>query len=268
MEELTEQLKSALFPKNLILCGYRGSVAQNTFVPNTDPNSIDDIDLMGVYLAPSRYYVGLGRGRKYRKAVERFIDCWDVVSYELKKYVNLLLKSNPNVLSLLWLENQFYLPIEDQLHKTWGEELVKNREAFVSKNAFASFTGYARGQLKRMTHLEKRGYMGDKRKKLVEKFGYDTKNASHLIRLLKMAVEYLDSGKLIVYRKDDAQTLIDIKVGGWALKDVQEEAEFWFAKVEEAYKKSPLPEHANIEKVEEIMMDIVLSHVHRESTKT
>lgn len=33
--------------------------------------------------------------------------------------------------------------------------------------------------------------MGEKRKQLVAKHGYDTKNASHLIRLLRMGMEFL-----------------------------------------------------------------------------
>ena len=254
-----------LFPDNLILCGYRGSFAQNTYIPSTDPNSIDDIDLMGVYLAPPEYYIGLGFSdnvdQRYNKAIEHFIDCWDAVSYELRKFMRLLLKSNPNVLSLLWIKDEFYFPIIPCPYKEFGKTLIKNRDIFVSKNAYEAFVGYADGQLKKMTHFKKEGYMGEKRKKLVEKYGFDVKNASHLIRLLKMGIEYLNEGKLNVFRTDDVDMLIDIKTGKWGLEKVKKEADILFEAAKDAYEKSPLPEEPDVEKAEELMMTIIKSYL-------
>ena len=168
MKNLTPEMKKELFPDNLILCGYRGSVAHNMYIPNTDPNSIDDIDLIGVYLAPLEYYIGLGLGKRYRKSIEKFVSKYDVVHYELRKFVNLLTKANPNVLSLLWVKDNHYIKRTD-----YGNLLIENRDLFVSKLAYKSFTGYAYAQLKRMEHAATNGYMGEKRKRLVKKFGYD-----------------------------------------------------------------------------------------------
>lgn len=36
-----EQMKE-LLPPNLILLGYRGSIAHGTYIPQSDPNSIND----------------------------------------------------------------------------------------------------------------------------------------------------------------------------------------------------------------------------------
>lgn len=166
---IMKNIPNEIFPDNLILCGYRGSISHNTYILPTEANSTDDIDLLGVYLAPVEYYIGLGKGKVYRKALERFIGQYDAVFYELKKIINMLLKSNPNVLSLLWLKNEHYIKISPA-----GQEPINNRDAFLSKkNVYNAFTGYAYGQLKRMTHFERKGYMGEKRKKLVEKYGYD-----------------------------------------------------------------------------------------------
>ena len=106
---LTPELSKELFPDNTIIEAYRGSIAHGMYIPNTDPNSIDDIDLMGVYMAPKEYYIGLGLERKHERAIECFKDKYDVVSYEFRKFVNLLLKSNPNVLGMLWLKSEHYL---------------------------------------------------------------------------------------------------------------------------------------------------------------
>lgn len=260
MKTPTNELKEKLFPKNLILCGYRGSYAQNTYIPNTDPDSIDDVDLMCVYIAPVRYYVGLGQGRVYTKAVERFIDEWDVVSYEVRKFFNLLLKANPNVLSLLWLKKEHYLPTKFQ---EYGELLIKNRDAFSSKLAYHTFTGYARAQAHKMEHHAFAGYMGAKRKKLVERHGYDTKNASHLIRLMTMAIDFLRTGVMEVYREKDAELFKDIKRGKYTLQAVKDMAYILFDEARQAKNLSPLPDKPNYLVAEDILMTIITDYLER-----
>jgi len=42
--------------------------------------------------------------------------------------------------------------------------------------------------------------MGKKRRELVMRVGYDSKNAAHLIRLLRMGIEFLTEGTMYVER--------------------------------------------------------------------
>ena len=49
--------------------------------------------------------------------------------------------------------------------------------------------------------------MGEKRKAIVRKYQYDVKNAAHLIRLLRMGIEFLETGELRVFRAMDAEEL-------------------------------------------------------------
>lgn len=255
MKKLTPELRDELIPKETILYGYRGSIAHNMYVPNTDPNSIDDIDLMGVFMAPVDHYIGLKQVKETR---EKFVDKWDVVNYEFLKFVRLLLKSNPNVLSLLWIKDNHYIT----RHK-YGQLLIDNRELFVSKVAYKSFTGYAYSQLTKMTRLATKGYMGKKRKQLVEKYGYDCKNAAHCIRLLKMGMEFLSEGKLNVHRKD-ASYLLDIKRGRLTLEEVkEEEAKRLFALTDEAYIRSSLPSEPKYDLVNELVKEIVYDYINR-----
>ena len=238
-----------LRPPTTILAGYRGSISHGTYVPQNDPDSIDDKDAMCIVIPDKSYYYGLKTfGSRGTKEIKK--DEWDVVVYELKKYISLLVKSNPNVLALMWLEENDYIT-----RTTFGDMLIKNRNMFVSKQAYHSFIGYAHGQAHRMTHMAFEGYMGDKRKKLVEKFGYDCKNACHLIRLLRMGIEYLTEGRLYVKRKDASQ-LLEIKRGEWSLEKVQEEADRLFKLAEEAYIRSPLPSEPDMEKVNKLCVEI------------
>jgi predicted nucleotidyltransferase len=249
-----------------VLIGYMGSISHGTYVPKDDSNSIDDKDVMAIVIPPIRFYFGTGEirgqgrngqlgwgwGSRGTKELKR--DEWDCVGYELRKYVSLLVKGNPNVLGLLWLDEVCYI------HRSVaGNRLITNRSLFASRQAYHSFAGYAHGQLHRMTHGAFEGYMGEKRRALVEKYGYDCKNAAHLIRLLRMAIEFLTEGELYV-RRQDATQLIEIKKGEWTLEKIKEEADRLFKLAEEAYVRSKLPNSPDMEKVNDLLTGILMDH--------
>ena len=100
------------------------------------------------------------------------------------------------------------------------------------------------------------GYMGEKRKALVREFSYDVKNAAHLIRLLRMGIEFLETGVLQVLRPD-AEELITIKQGKWTLEQVKEEAERLFARFKNL--DSPLPEDVDSDAINQLLIDTQLT---------
>ncbi|MBI5603935.1 MAG: nucleotidyltransferase domain-containing protein [Deltaproteobacteria bacterium] len=233
-----------------ILSAYRGSIAHGLYVPSADPNSIDDKDVMAVCVPPLDYYFGLkefgSRGTKEIKQNE-----WDIVVYEVRKFIRLLARGNPNVLMMLWLDRSDYLKVTEA-----GRLLLDNRQIFVGRHVYQAFAGYARSQLYKMTHLGFQGYMGAKRKNLVERYGYDCKNAAHLIRLLRMGIEFLRDGQLQV-RRHDAEQLLAIKRGEWTLEQVKAEAEQGFQRAEEAYSASPLPPGPDMDRINELAVETV-----------
>ncbi len=235
-----------------ILKGYRGSIAHGTYEENT---THDDRDIMGIFVGPEDVTFGI----REMETVERMIDekqsakrtaTWDIVYYSLKKYLNLILKQNPNVLSLLWIDEKYYIK-----RTPLGTRLIEARANLLSKQCYKSFSGYAYGQLHRMTHTCPTGKMGAKRKELVERFGYDVKNAGHLIRLLKMGVEALTLGELIIERPDN-NMLLEIKRGEWTLERVIAYADSLFKLMEEALVKSKLPARINEGFVNELCVEI------------
>jgi uncharacterized protein len=244
---LSIEQTNEIVPQNTILLGYVGSIAHGTYVPNTNPDSIDDKDIMGICIASENVYLGL---ENFEQKVVKQGE-WDSVVYEIKKFFRLLLKNNPNVLGLLWLEPHNYIHTSDV-----GKLIVTNRDIFVSKLAYHSFVGYSKAQLHKMNHFAFEGYMGEKRKRLVEKFGYDTKNAAHLIRLMRMCIEFLVDGQLKVFR-EDAQELKAIKTGEWTLEKVKEEANRLFVLAQEAFVRSSLPATPDYHKAEELLMSIL-----------
>jgi hypothetical protein len=97
--------------------------------------------------------------------------------------------------------------------------------------------------------------MGEKRKGLVDKFGYDTKNAQHLIRLLRQGIEFLKTGELLV-KRPDAEELKQIKLGAWKIEKVKAEAKILFEEMEDAYNNSKLPDQPNTELIHRLVVEI------------
>ncbi len=227
------------------LAGYRGSTAHGTA-----GDIIDDVDVIGVFVAPNTHYLGLTA----MEHIERIAVAgkYDFALFELRKYFRLLLKSNPNVLSLLWLPQNLYITQAD-----WGHELVANRNMFMSKHLYKRFGGYAYGQLRRMTHpCTNQAFQGARRRERFEKFGYDCKNAAHLIRLLRMGIEALATGEINVARHD-AKQLKEIKHGAWTLVQIEKEAARLQHLLDEAFVKCTLPNKPDFKKAESFLVGIL-----------
>lgn len=254
MRELNRILNTAeqfdMWHQSIILA-YRGSIAHGTYMPNSNPNSIDDKDILGIAIPNKEYTFGL----KSFEQFERFEGVWDVLIYDFKKAIRLFKKVNPNILQLMWTPEKHILKMDDSFKR-----LIEIREAFLSTDAvFSTFAGYANGQLHRMTRQAYKGYMGEKRKALVDKFGYDTKNAQHLIRLLRQGSELLLTGELNVERQD-AGELIQIKKGEWSLEKVKREADKLFNRIHESKKDSVLPKKRDDELIEKVTIEILTEH--------
>lgn len=89
------------------------------------------------------------------------------------------------------------------------------------------------------------------RRELEVKSGYDTKHASHLVRLMRMGYEIMTEGEVIV-KRPDREELLSIKNGAWSYEKVMEYADQMQVKLDEVYKSSFLPksvDHAALNKL-------------------
>lgn len=244
IEKIQKLLNNNFVWQGIILLGYRGSISHGTH----QKTGLDDKDVLGICIPPKEYILGLKRFEQYEKQT----DDLDLVVYDIRKYFRLLLNSNPNVISLLWLRPEHYIKATE-----WGKDLIRNRDIFLSKKCYKTFTGYAYSQLRKMESGQVyEGYMGEKRKRLVDKFGYDPKNASHLIRLLKMGIELLITGEVNVFRHDN-QELLAIKNGEWELAKIKKEADNLFKLVAEAFVKSELPNEPDWNKANKLLIKTI-----------
>jgi predicted nucleotidyltransferase len=252
---MTEKRKKTkqFFRKKVLMECYRGSIAHGLYLDPKDEFGTDDVDKLVVFTYPKHYYLSLHGYLRESDVFEKKKGKNDIVGYELRKMFYLLSKSNPNVLLTLWLKREHYLT----LTPAW-EKMISNRKLFLSKEGiYNTFLGYAKSQLKKMEYFQKQGYMGEKRAKLVKRFGYDSKNASHLIRLLKMGIEVLENGELKVFRDKDRDELLSIKKGEWSLEKIKKESDLLFKKLESAFSKSKLPEKVDVKKIDNLLLQIM-----------
>ena len=98
------------------------------------------------------------------------------------------------------------------------------------------------------------------RAELEKKYGYDSKHASHLVRLLKIGVEILETGKINVDRTDiDAEELLAIRNHGiWTYEELVEWAEVKDKELDRLYQESTIvPKKPRWKKINPVMMDIM-----------
>lgn len=94
------------------------------------------------------------------------------------------------------------------------------------------------------------------RNELEENFGYDTKHAMHLVRLLRMGEEALKHGEIIV-KRPDANELLDIRDGSWSYEEILEYAEDMDHQIQKVwYYESSLPKKPDIKFAANLLMEL------------
>jgi predicted nucleotidyltransferase len=95
------------------------------------------------------------------------------------------------------------------------------------------------------------------RSALEEKYGYDTKHAYHLVRLIRMCREVLTTGKVIV-KRPDREELLSIRNGAWSYDKLIEFAETEDLALNELYQTSTaLPKLPDREKLDQLCISLV-----------
>lgn len=242
--------------KELQIYGYVGSIAHNLYIDPKEPAGTDDKDYMGVFIAPLEYYFGMMGDIKGWESYQKMDEAGnDMTLHELRKFVKLACKGNPSILSFLWNEPEMILYSTEI-----GESLMDHRMEFSTKKVYYAIKGYAASQIKRMNKGPNACYLSTKRKKLYEKFGYDTKYASHTIRLIRMGIEFLEKGELTVYREKDRQLLIDIKQGKIPFEDIIVMGQDLCNDLDHAFKKCGLPDEPDYTKIHIWLIDLMNSY--------
>lgn len=172
--------------------------------------------------------------------IKRGEDMYDVCVYSIVKAFSLAVDNNPNILDILWT------PDSCVLRKTEiGHHIRANRQLFLSKASYHRFRGYAYAQQKRM--------VSSNRTDLIEKYGFDVKNAYHIIRLALQGKQILETGDMVL--DANAELLKDIRAGKYDLQAIEHMFADAEADLERLYKTSSLRDKADTKSLQKILLE-------------
>ncbi len=123
--------------QHLLFKGISGSQSYGLALPHSD------VDMKGIFVLPQKEFYGLNDTDQLNNESN------DIVYYELKKFIDLLTKNNPNIIEMLSTPEDCVLyrhPIMGHLQPAM----------FLSRLCNQTFAGYASAQIKKARGLNKR----------------------------------------------------------------------------------------------------------------
>jgi uncharacterized protein len=123
------------------------------------------------------------------------------------------------------------------------ELLHRERRYLTAKSGWESYQQWLRSRNPKRAELEAR-------------FGYDTKHAMHLVRLQRVGLEAITTGKLNIQRADRDE-LLAIRDGLWTYDELEERAERGGEELLGAVQHSPLPPEPDVEALDELCISII-----------
>lgn len=146
--------------ERIILLGVTGSYGYGT---NREGS---DVDFRGITLDLPSDLIGFTEFEQFEDRVT------DTVIYSFNKIIKLLISCNPNTIEILGIDEDEYI-IKNEI----GQELLDNKDMFLSKRAAASFGHYADAQLRRLQNAIARDSMSQ------------TEREEHIIRSVQHALD-------------------------------------------------------------------------------
>jgi hypothetical protein len=278
------------YPDNLIMAFIGGSTQHGARADDCGGQS--DTDYYGIFIPPKEKTLGIDAFEHFvypgdttkRSRGEREPGEVDIALHSLQKWAGMVAKGNPTVLSFLFstLEFQYTKEHNDICYRCYGagetsydvepctvcdgdgeeklvlepwQRILDNTLIFLAKSHYWPFIYYAQDQMERLMGL--RGQKNINRDKLVDLYGYDTKYAMHIIRLLSEAKELMEDGR-ITYPRPEVEVLKDIRRGKYKLTELQEMGEQIRAEAEKARDKSSLPEKVDRAAISKLIADVHL----------
>lgn len=231
-----------------------GEVGSRAFGTNPNPT---DHDRMGVCIEPLSEAMGIRKNFEHilhRTAEDRTgvkdtpsqPGDTDLTVYSLRRFARLCLDGNPSVLTLLFVDNA--------VKNAHGARLRGLAQFFASKRAGARFLGYMQQQKQRM--LGERGQKNVNRQHLVDAHGYDTKYASHIIRLGYQGIEYMETGRMVLPMSGQPlQDVIDVRTGVWDFQQAMTRAGELDVALKDAIAMSVLPAIPDEDRINQFVLD-------------
>jgi hypothetical protein len=217
-------------------------------------NENSDMDLRGVILPVEDYVLGLKEfdHLKFSEGSNNINlkDDMDVEFFSFKHFIKGLYNGHGIPLEMFFVDEKFILSKDNRL-----KDLFENKDLFISKSIAFHYLAMNKqfeykidipvGNIRNPLSIER-----------IEKYGYETKNASKAVQHLRVVLHLLLKNELNFYREDRTE-LLNIKEGKVDLKLVKEEIEVTRKEIESLLKTSILPKKPDFEKVNFLYKKII-----------
>jgi predicted nucleotidyltransferase len=180
-----------------------------------------DIDRRGIYLPPAALEWSI-----YGVPEQLDSPATEECYWELKKFLTLALKANPNILECL------FTPLVEQSSEI-ADKLLASRYIFLSKLVYQTYNGYVLSQFKKLEQ--------DLRTHDAIKW----KHAMHLIRLLLQGISVLKESQVPVRIAEHRESLLAIRDGAVPWEEVNTWRLALHKEFEAAFQSTSLPDAPN-----------------------
>lgn len=223
-------------------------------VHGTNVSDQGDRDEMGIAIEPMHYVIGM---RHWETTVLRTAPegqksgpgDLDLQTHSLRKFCRLAAKGNPTVLLPLFVPESALMEV-NQL----GRELIERRSMFLSRECGKAFLGYMIAQRAKLAN--ERGGRHGSRPELVEKYGFDTKYAGHIIRLGYQGVELMTTGHMsLPMQQEHRDDVLAVRTGHWTLERTLSRAGELERDLRDSLDTGPLPDHADEDAINAFLSD-------------
>lgn len=246
-------------PKNTHYEAITGSVAYGV------SSDTSDVDLYGFCIPPKEEIFphlrgeiqGFGRQKKrFDQFVQHHIDDpdsgkeYDFTIFNIVKFFSLCMENNPNMVDVLFVPSNCVV-----YSSRVGQMVREKRHIFLHKGSFHKFKGYSYSQAHKMRSKTATG----KRKELIERYGYDTKYAYHIARLLLEVEQIMLEGDLDLQR--GREQLKSIRRGEWSVEEIEKWAASKEKDLEKIYAESTaIPHGPREDEIKQLLLDCLEHH--------
>ena len=126
---------------NIILAGYRGSVAHGLYQEDTSK----DVDVFCIFVHSKTYYLGLEGFLDRQTHFNTNGEDLDINCDDLRKFLHECARGNPNAHALLWIEPAQYWQISRA-----GEILLSSRDSLISRKIIENILAHGRSTQRKM----------------------------------------------------------------------------------------------------------------------
>ena len=206
---------------------------------------MSDTDYKGIVIPPKKYVYGLSRFKSVHietgaMDTKNTKDDIDITLYSLHEFVKMSLNSNPNLIEMLYVE-------EENIHIDY-KPLRDHRDLFLTDRLRKSYGGFGIQMIRKV-------------EKKLEQGVYDGKELLHAYRVLESGIEALTTGTLHT-KRPNAEELLQLRyrevdeVTPELKEEVISGMDELYKRYKQAEEKSVLPSKPNIEKVEKLLMKL------------